>query len=189
MADVIGSPSSGYHRDFFTMRFLLMVNDVPTEIRGNDRFAELYSSQLQTSVSLFTVSSQIASLLTSSDHFNVRILQCFYDNHAPILSVVFPPQTTLKNVKSLLSQREDLSEHVGVEISSIFAANATFCSLKVDIELYLCSPCSEKKLNLLTLGNSQFYVDMFERSLCLQFPSLIEQKSTGHVNIGGYTCV
>ncbi len=181
---VIGYPRSGCYGDFFAIRFAVTVNDVPTEIRGNDHFAELYSVELQTSVSLSAVANKIASLVASSDSFDIRILQCFYDKHAPILSVEFPPQKTLENVKSLLSQKQKLSQLICLEVSSIFALNKTRFLSDVAIELFLCSPNDENRLNRLTSGNARYYVDMFQKSLCFEFPNLIEQISTGRVDTG-----
>ena len=183
----IGYPSPAYHSDFFALRFPISVNGVPTEVRGHDRFAVLHSVELQMSVSLVAVANKLASILTSSDDFDVRIVQCFYDKNAPILSVCLHPQKILDNVKSLLSKTERLSQLFCLAVRSIIDAETHNCSsLEVDMELFLCSPDNESRINLVTSGNAQFYVDMYKRSLCFEFPSVMERKSSGQLDIGRF---
>ena len=170
-------PSSAYHRDFFLLRLPTFVNGQPTEIRGPDTHPLLYSSSLDCSVSLSSVAKEASLVLAEHE---VGLTHTFYDEHFPLLAIVFSPQMILNNVSKILSERKSISLQLSSAFESLFKVSNPdlFAQVKVQFELYLCSPSkegnAETMLSSVTSSNARFYVDKLERSRLFEFPMLID---------------
>ena len=171
-------PSSAYHRDFFLLRLPTFVNGQPTEIRGPDTHPLLYSSSLDCSVSLSSVAKEASLVLAEHE---VGLTHTFYDKHFPLLAIDFSPQLILDNVSKFLSERKSLSLQLSSAIEALFKASnpESFTQVKVQLELYLCSPSKEEDaettLSSVTSSNVRFYIDKLERSRLFEFPTLIDR--------------
>ena len=171
-------PSSVYHRDFFLLRLPTFINGQPTEIRGPDTHPLLYSSSLDCSVSLSSVAKEASLVLAEHE---VGLTRTFYDKHFPLLAIDFSPQMILDNVSKFLSERKSLSLQLSSAIEPLFKASNpdSFAQVKVQFELYLCSPSKEEDaettLSSVTSSNARFYIDKLERSRLFEFPMLIDR--------------
>ena len=171
-------PSSAYYRDFFLLRLPTFVNGQPTEIRGPDSHPLLCSSSLDCSVSLSSVAKEVSLVLAEHE---VGLTHTFYDKHFPLLAIDFSPQMILDNVSKFLSERKSLSLQLSSAIESLFKASNpdSFAQVKVQFELYLCSPSKEEDakttLSSVTSSNAHFYVDKLEGSRLFEFPLLIDR--------------
>ena len=184
-------PSSAYHRDFFLLRLPTFVNGQPTEIRGPDTHPLLYSSSLDCSVSLSSVAKEVSLVLAEHE---VGLTHTFYDKHFPLLAIDFSPQLILDNVSKFLSERKSLSLQLSSAIECLFKASNpdSFAQVKVQFELYLCSPSKEEDaettLSSVTSSNARFYIDKLERSRVFEFPMLID-RTCAEIHKEGILCV
>ena len=174
-------PSSAYHRDFFLLRLPTFINGQPTEIRGPDTHPLLYSSSLDCSVSLSSVAKGASLVLAEHE---VGLTHTFYDKHFPLLAIDFSPQMISDNVSKFLSERKRLSLQLSSAIEPLFKASNpdSFAQVKVQFELYLCSPSKEEDaettLSSVTSSNARFYIDKLERSRLFEFPMLIDRTGS-----------
>ena len=157
------------------------------EIREHNGFAMLHSPdhELPLAISLSAVTDSISSVLRNSEELDVNMVELFHDKNCLIISVRFPPQKALENVQSILkcssrSQSGSLSHQIIASLNN----QLPDVQLSVDVELYLCSPARECKVNRVTFNNARFYVDRYESSALFKFPSLMEQRSIGQDSRG-----
>lgn len=173
---MIGYPSSAYYSNFFFLRFPILVDGVLTTIQGHDRFAVLHIDHWNESVPLPVVMKTIESVLMHIEGCNLKAVQSYYDKTSPIISICFPSQKILENVKSMLLNKDTISQLICTALQSLF--NKTSIGvITVQIEMFLCSPDNEFKVEQVTLGNARFHVDTYEKSLLFDFPSIMDQQS------------